>query len=53
MKILLVSYFFAPANTMGALRATRLANFLMQGGHEVRVLTADDPAWPALDLPRG
>jgi Glycosyl transferase 4-like domain len=46
MKILLVSYFFAPANTMGALRTTRLASFLMQGGHEVRVLTADDPAWP-------
>jgi hypothetical protein len=27
MRILLVSYFFAPANTMGALRVTRLASF--------------------------
>ena len=46
MKILLVSYFFAPANTMGALRITQLANYLTQRCHEVRVLTADDPAWP-------
>jgi hypothetical protein len=46
MKILLVSYYFAPANTMGALRITRLASFLIRRGHDVRVLTALDPGPP-------
>ena len=46
MKILLVSYFFAPANTMGALRSSRLATFLMGRGHDVRVLAAADPGPP-------
>jgi hypothetical protein len=46
MRILLVSYFFAPANSMGALRITRLASFLMHRGHDVRVLTAADPGSP-------
>jgi hypothetical protein len=46
MKILLVSYFFAPANTMGALRLSRLATFLMRRGHDVRVLAAADPGPP-------
>ena len=46
MRILLVSYFFAPSNTMGALRATRLASFLMNSRHDVRVLTAANPGCP-------
>jgi hypothetical protein len=46
MRILLVSYYFAPANTMGALRLTRLASFLMRRGHDVRVLAAADPGSP-------
>ena len=46
MRILLVSYFFAPANTMGALRITRLAGFLESAGHDVRVLAAADPGPP-------
>ena len=46
MKILLVSYVFAPANTMGALRVTRLASFLINAGHDVRVLAAIDSGWP-------
>ena len=46
MRILLVSYYFAPANTMGALRITRLASFLMRRGHDVRVLAAADPGSP-------
>ena len=54
MRILLISYFFAPANGAGALRATRLASFLMRAGHDVRVLAAADSGWPATldcDLP--
>ena len=47
MRILLISYFFAPANTMGALRVTRLASFLMHAGHDVRVLAAASSGWPA------
>ena len=46
MKILLVSLYFAPANTMGALRITALARFLMNAGHDVRVITVADPGWP-------
>ena len=46
MRILLVSYYFAPANTMGALRITRLASFLMRRGHDVRALAAADPGSP-------
>ena len=46
MRILLVSYFFAPANSMGALGITRLASFLMHRGHDVRVLAAVDPGSP-------
>jgi len=41
-----VSYFFAPAGTMGALRITRLARFLEGAGHDVRVLAAADPGPP-------
>jgi Glycosyltransferase Family 4/Glycosyl transferases group 1 len=54
MRILLVSYFFAPANTMGALRVSRLASFLVSRGHDVRVLAAADPGPPPTldcDLP--
>lgn len=46
MRILLVSYFFAPSNGMGALRVTRLASFLMNAGHDVRVLSAASSGWP-------
>jgi glycosyltransferase involved in cell wall biosynthesis len=54
MRILLVSYFFAPANTMGALRVSRLASFLVRRGHDVRVLAAAAPGPPPTldcDLP--
>ena len=46
MNILLVSLYFAPANTMGALRVTSLARFLMDAGHDVRVITVADPGGP-------
>jgi hypothetical protein len=54
MKVLLVSYYFAPANSMGALRVSRLASFLVRRGHDVRVLAAADPGPPPAlecDLP--
>jgi imidazolonepropionase-like amidohydrolase len=41
MRILIVTWFFPPANTMGALRVGKFADFLVRQGHEVRVVTAD------------
>ncbi len=37
-KVLLVSYYFAPQNTIGAIRPTKLAKYLARMGHEVTVL---------------
>mgnify|MGYP006276851429 CR=1 FL=1 len=50
MRILIVTWFFPPANTMGALRVGKFADFLVRQGHEVRVVTADfKGAAPPLD----
>ncbi len=38
MRILIVSYYFPPYNTIGAVRAGTLAKFLLQKGHDVQVL---------------
>jgi glycosyltransferase involved in cell wall biosynthesis len=49
MKVLLVSYWFPPANTMAAVRIGKLARFLDRAGHDVRVLAArsrEDPSLP-------
>ncbi|HEY1615636.1 MAG TPA: glycosyltransferase [Rhizomicrobium sp.] len=43
MKILLVSWYFPPANDVAALRTGALAQFLHDRGHAVRVLTAARP----------
>ena len=40
MKILLISWYFPPANDVAALRVGALAKFLMERGHEVFVVTA-------------
>src|SRR5690349_2370101 len=40
MRVLLVSYWFPPENTIGAVRVGKLAEFLEQRGHDVRVLAA-------------
>ena len=40
MKILLISFNFAPHNSIGAVRVSKLARFLQDMGHELRVLTA-------------
>ena len=37
-RILIISYFFAPQNAMGAVRPTKLAKYLSRMGHEVTVL---------------
>jgi glycosyltransferase involved in cell wall biosynthesis len=49
MRLLLVSYFFPPYNTIGAVRVGKTARYLAQLGHDVRVLTAtDQPLQPSL-----
>lgn len=40
MRVLLVSWYFPPANTVAAVRTGKLARFLLDQGIEVRVLTA-------------
>ncbi len=40
MKILIVSFLFAPTNNIGAKRVTKVAEYLNSVGHDVRVLTA-------------
>ena len=42
MKILLVSWFFPPANTIGAVRIGGLARYLVEQGHDVRVIAGKD-----------
>ena len=46
MKLLLVTWFFPPANTMGALRLAKFAKYLVGQGHEVRVICARDLPFP-------
>lgn len=38
MKILIVSYYFAPQNLIGAVRPTKFAKYLSRMGHEVTVI---------------
>ncbi|WP_428248608.1 glycosyltransferase [Ferrovibrio sp.] len=47
MKILLISFAFPPYNASGSVRAGLLAEYLLARGHDVRVLTAHDPGYPA------
>jgi hypothetical protein len=39
MRILLVTFHFPPYNSIGSVRPSKMAKFLMRQGHEVRVLT--------------
>ena len=50
MNILIVSYFFPPYNTIGAVRTGKLAKYLLRHGHDVRVLSAENQSLP-LTLP--
>ncbi|PKM69634.1 MAG: hypothetical protein CVU94_02895 [Firmicutes bacterium HGW-Firmicutes-19] len=40
-RILLISYLFAPTNSIGAIRPTKLAKFLSRNGHQIDVVSAD------------
>jgi glycosyltransferase involved in cell wall biosynthesis len=42
MKILLISYFFPPYNSIGAVRTGKLAEYWLSQGHDVRVISADN-----------
>ncbi len=46
MKILVVSWFFPPSSTMGALRTGKLAHYLGEHGHDVHVLAASRMPFP-------
>jgi hypothetical protein len=50
MKILLVSWYFPPCSTMGALRVGKFAKYLVGEGHDVRVVCAKDQPF-AMDHP--
>ena len=39
MKILIISFFFAPVNKIGAVRVSKTAKYLERFGHDVRILT--------------
>lgn len=46
MRILLLSFYFAPFNTMAAHRLSKLSRYLTDSGHDVRVVTADHNSIP-------
>jgi glycosyltransferase involved in cell wall biosynthesis len=48
MKILLVSYFFPPYNSIGAVRVGKFAKFLNSFGHDTKVITARGQYWDEL-----
>lgn len=47
VKILLITWFFPPSNTIAAVRLGKLAKHLVSRGHELRVLTAESAPYPA------
>lgn len=54
MRLLLVSYYFPPFNSVGAVRPGKLAAFLHARGHDVHVLSGGDQPFPtglALEVP--
>lgn len=51
MRILFVTHFFPPFNSVGAVRTGKTAKYLCHLGHDVRVLTtADQSLQPTLEL---
>jgi glycosyltransferase involved in cell wall biosynthesis len=49
VKVLFVSFFYPPYNTVGALRVSKLSRYLHEFGHDVRVITAaPQPTRPTL-----
>ncbi len=54
MKILVVSWYFPPANTIAAVRIGKLVKFLIDRGHDVRAIGGKDLPYPQtleIDLP--
>ena len=54
MKLLLVTWYFPPSRTIAAVRLGKLARYLLAQGHDVSVLTPQDPPLPqdlAFDFP--
>jgi glycosyltransferase involved in cell wall biosynthesis len=45
MKILIISYFFPPYNSIGAVRLGKFARHLKDYGHDIRVISADKQYW--------
>lgn len=50
MKILIVSWYFPPCSTMGALRVGKFAKYLRASGHDIRIVCAKDQPY-AMDHP--
>lgn len=46
MRILLVTYYFPPFNSVGAVRPAKLARFLLDQGHDLHVLTCSNQPYP-------
>ena len=42
MRVLILTYFFPPYNTVGAVRVGKHAKYLHKHGHDIRVITAAD-----------
>lgn len=56
LRILLVAYYFPPFNSVGAVRPGKLARYLRERGHDVRVLTCSNQPYPEglpLEVPGG
>ncbi len=46
LKILIVSWYFPPVNTIGALRVGKFARFLIERGHDIGVVAGRDWGFP-------
>lgn len=46
MNVLLVCWYFPPANTIAGVRLGRLAEYLLRAGHDVRIVSARDIPFP-------
>ena len=44
-KILIISYYFAPGNLMGAVRPTKLAKYFNRKGYNVNVICSQENKW--------
>jgi glycosyltransferase involved in cell wall biosynthesis len=54
MKILFITYHFPPYNSVGAVRTSKTAKYLIKAGHEVKVLTCSNQSLPSnlsLEIP--